>query len=242
MLLALNYLMEASAKAGDVAAMLELESIAGQVRSAGEISVARPAPRTRLSRCVPMPTLFDLLRAAGGLQDVTPVRQLLNSRDDYHTLATIAGRLASAARILGGPAADDLRAARNLLDPALRPVRDGALAPQGSRRSQRRRSMRQPRKNVWAALTVCGLAGADQAFALVVDTSDEGLRIRTPQPPPDDAEVLLRVGVGEEVIEVRARVRHRRVVSARVHDVGLEFVRGDAAAIERLRAVLECAD
>ena len=103
---------------------------------------------------------------------------------------------------------------------------------------QQRRSAREPRTNICAAVEVVGQEGADQAFALVVDVSDHGLRIRTPQPPPDDAEVVLRIGVDDSIHEVRARVCHTLVLGPRVFDVGLEFLGLGEDQLSHLRKAL----
>ena len=71
---------------------------------------------------------------------------------------------------------------------------------------------------------LAGKHRCNQGFGVVLDVSANGMRIRTPQPPPPNSEVVLRTNVGEDIHEVRAFVRWVSEVESGVHEFGVEIL------------------
>ncbi len=107
------------------------------------------------------------------------------------------------------------------------------------RTEDRRRSRRMGAEQVFAAFKVQGLAGSDQAFGVVRDVSETGVRIETPQPPVVPSTVLLRISVGEDVFELTMQVRRVHAEGNGVHIVGMDFLRLDAQRTRFLERFLE---
>lgn len=87
----------------------------------------------------------------------------------------------------------------------------------------RRRTPRKMRSDLCASLDVPGMRGGDQAFGIVMDLSDHGMCIRTPQPPMCGRSVLVRIAVRDEVLVLTMLVRRAHEVRRGIYDVGLEL-------------------
>ncbi len=76
----------------------------------------------------------------------------------------------------------------------------------------------------FATLETTGvLARNDQAFTLVIDVSRTGIGLRTGQPPVVGDRVIVRLGLGEEIRQLKAVVRRVSLRRRGVFDVGLEW-------------------
>ncbi len=103
---------------------------------------------------------------------------------------------------------------------------------------ERRRSPRVPAET-YASLEVEGLNANDQGFAVVIDVSSGGIRVRTPQPPHKGHRVIVRVAVGEELFRVRAHVARVVKFEEGVWDVGLAYSTLDRLKVEFLEAFFQ---
>ena len=90
--------------------------------------------------------------------------------------------------------------------------------------SERRGEWRQAKELCWVATMVLGTERNDQGFGVILDVSQNGLRVRTPQPPPDGAPVILRANAGEEIVEVYGTVRWVKEVNSMIHEFGVEIL------------------
>lgn len=88
--------------------------------------------------------------------------------------------------------------------------------------TNKRRHARAP-ADTYAALTVKGLDGGNQAFGAVLDVSPGGLRVRTPQPPVKFTKVVVRIAIGETVHELACRCVRVQKGARGNFDVGLQF-------------------
>jgi hypothetical protein len=105
-----------------------------------------------------------------------------------------------------------------------------------------RRSARHAAELVFAALRVRGtkeFADNDQGFGVVLDIADGGIRIATPQPPPERAVVDVRISLEEEIFEVVTTVRWVTKVRAGTYEVGMRFDPEDPRKLELLRSFLD---
>ena len=101
--------------------------------------------------------------------------------------------------------------------------------------TKKRREPRWP-ADTYAALTVKGLEGGNQAFGAVLDVSAGGLRVRTPQPPVKFTKVVVRIALGEVVHELPCRCARVQKVERGNFDVGLQFDATSEAAIAFIAA------
>ena len=92
----------------------------------------------------------------------------------------------------------------------------------GGRGADRRNWIR-VKAEAYASLEVEGLQNNDQGFAVVLDVSMRGIRVRTPQPPAPSQKVIIRVGVGEELYLIRAIVARVNARDDGTYDVGLVY-------------------
>jgi hypothetical protein len=102
---------------------------------------------------------------------------------------------------------------------------------------EKRLSQRLPADQVFAAVTVHRL-GEDQAFGVVLNVSETGLLVRTPQPPPVPSHCTLRVSVEEDVYEVSASASRVVSIGNGAYDVGFEISAADGQRIAFLKAFL----
>ena len=104
---------------------------------------------------------------------------------------------------------------------AQRLLREAAAA---SQLRDRRRAPRRTRSDLCASLEVPGMRGGDQGFGIVMDLSDQGMCIRTPQPPVCATPVLVRIAVHDEVVVLTTIARRVDEVRRGIYDVGLELL------------------
>ena len=64
----------------------------------------------------------------------------------------------------------------------------------------------------------------DQAFCVVMDVSEGGMRVRTPQPPLAGAQITLRVALGDQISKLLAHVVRVEEIGPWTYDVGLSLI------------------
>jgi hypothetical protein len=106
-------------------------------------------------------------------------------------------------------------------------------SPQGNRRRRDRVSVR-----ATAAIKVFGLLPNDQAFGHVINVSETGILVRTPQPPPVGQKAIVRAAAGEQLFEMRALVVRVDKLGRGGFDVALQFASSERQQLKFLRAFL----
>lgn len=92
-----------------------------------------------------------------------------------------------------------------------------------TRKKSRRQSARVPMHTFATIETTDILTRNNQAFTVVLDVSRTGIGVRTAQPPTEGENVILRIGVGEEIKRMNAIVRRVTPLDRGGYDVGLEW-------------------
>lgn len=92
-----------------------------------------------------------------------------------------------------------------------------------SGKRSRRRAVRVPLQTFATIETTDILTRNNQAFTVVVDVSRSGICLRTVQPPQEGENVILRIGIGEEIERLHATVRRVTQLTRGGYDVGLEW-------------------
>ncbi len=103
--------------------------------------------------------------------------------------------------------------------------------------TQPRRAERHAAELIFAAITEPGTATEgtrDQAFGVVLDVSEGGMRLATPQPPKAKRRVQVRVAIEEQIFAIEANVRWVKQVRVRTYEVGLRFDAEDFGKAEFL--------
>ncbi len=108
-----------------------------------------------------------------------------------------------------------------------------------TKRDERRTSPREPGQVFACILEESDIRQLDQAFCVVMDVSETGIRLRTPQPPLSSSKVTLRVAVGEDITNLQARVVRVEEVGPSTFDVGLALELDEFHASAFLKAVRE---
>ena len=104
-----------------------------------------------------------------------------------------------------------------------------------------RQSPRHAAQLVFAAITVRGSefeSPCDQAFGVVLDMCDGGVRLATPQPPPAAARIDVRIALEEDIFAVTATVRWVTEVRRATYEVGIEFDPADPRKLDLLESFL----
>lgn len=73
-----------------------------------------------------------------------------------------------------------------------------------------------------------------QTMGRTLDVSEVGIRLETHLPVEIGREMLLSVGLEEDVLDIRGRVVHSRQNKEGKHELGVEFLDKDDAASETL--------
>jgi len=109
--------------------------------------------------------------------------------------------------------------------------------PKKPKKDERRNSPREPGCVFACILEESRFRKLDQAFCVVMDVSERGMRLRTPQPPLSGSMVTLRVAVGEDICNLQGRVVRVEEVGSSTFDVGLVLDLDDFSANVFLQAV-----
>lgn len=106
-------------------------------------------------------------------------------------------------------------------------------------RKERRIAKREPGRVFACILEDHEERQMDQAFCVVMDVSQTGMRLRTPQPPINGTNVTLRVAVGEDICNLSGHVVRVEEVRPSVFDVGVQLFLDELGALAFLHAVRE---
>lgn len=123
------------------------------------------------------------------------------------------------------------------------PMNDDNLDPLdfGIDATEARQSPRHAAQLVFAAMTVRGSefeSDCDQAFGVVLDICNGGIRMATPQPPPPEARIDVRIALEEDIFAVTATVRWVTEVRRSTYEVGIEFDPADPRKLDLLESFL----
>lgn len=92
-----------------------------------------------------------------------------------------------------------------------------------SGKKSRRQAVRVPLQTCATIETTDVLTRNNQAFTVVLDVSRSGIGLRTTQPPTKGENVILRIGLGEEILRLHATVRRVTQLAKGGYDVGFEW-------------------
>jgi hypothetical protein len=92
--------------------------------------------------------------------------------------------------------------------------------------------------NSYAAIQVSGLLPNDQAFGKVINVSQGGILVRTPQAPPIGQHAIVRAAKGEEVFAMNALVVRVAEVGPHCYDVALQFLSKESEQHRFIQAFL----
>ena len=112
-----------------------------------------------------------------------------------------------------------------------------AEQPKQPKQDERRESPREPGGMFACILEESDFGQLDQAFCVVMDVSETGMRVRTPQPPLAFSTVTIRVAVGEDITTLQAHVVRVMKVGPSTFDVGLRLELDESGANGLLQAV-----
>ncbi len=112
-------------------------------------------------------------------------------------------------------------------------------AKKAPKRKERRVARREPGRVFACILEDSEHRQLDQAFCVVMDISETGMRLRTPQPPLNDSTITLRVAVGEDICNLTGNVVRVEEVRPSTFDVGVELHLDELSALAFMQAVRE---
>lgn len=107
------------------------------------------------------------------------------------------------------------------------------------KRKERRIAKREPGRVFACILEDHEHSQMDQAFCIVMDVSQTGMRLRTPQPPTNGSNITLRVAVGEDICNLSGHVVRVEEVRPSTFDVGVQLFLDELGALAFLHAVRE---
>ncbi|MBL8725599.1 MAG: PilZ domain-containing protein [Planctomycetes bacterium] len=111
------------------------------------------------------------------------------------------------------------------------------------RHDEHRRHPRAQLTAVAALQTLGRLNANDQGIATVRDVSRSGIGLRTGQPPLQGQAVILRLGIGDEILELTTlATRVRRCGDSHFYDVGLDWSNCSAEQLAFLDRFVELAE
>lgn len=106
-------------------------------------------------------------------------------------------------------------------------------------RKERRIAKREPGRVFACILEDHEHCQMDQAFCIVMDVSQTGMRLRTPQPPINGTNITLRVAVGEDICDLSGHVVRVEEVRPSTFDVGVQLFLDELGAMAFVHAVRE---
>jgi c-di-GMP-binding flagellar brake protein YcgR len=87
---------------------------------------------------------------------------------------------------------------------------------------------------------VDGKKDADrQTMGRTLDVSEAGIRLETHLPVPVGSEMLLSIGLEDEVVDIRGRVVHSRQNEEGRHELGVQFTKVDPEVSDTLHKFIK---